>query len=91
MVRKVAEEVAPFLLKCYEMVDDESSDGLISWGSNYDSFVIWDEVGFSTHLLPKYFKHNTFSSFVRQLNIYVRCYFLFIYSWVFNNFCDAVI
>lgn len=70
MVRKVADEVAPFLLKCYEMVDDDSTDALISWGTNFDSFVIWDEVEFSTHLLPKYFKHNTFSSFVRQVNIY---------------------
>ncbi|KAK1390107.1 Heat stress transcription factor A-8 [Heracleum sosnowskyi] len=70
MVRKVADDVAPFLLKCYEMVEDETSDKLISWGSNNDSFVIWDEVDFSSHLLPKYFKHNTFSSFVRQLNIY---------------------
>lgn len=70
MVRKVAEEVAPFLLKCYEMVDDETTDALISWGANNDSFLILDEVYFSTHLLPKYFKHNTFSSFIRQLNIY---------------------
>ncbi|XP_058184050.1 heat stress transcription factor A-8 [Rhododendron vialii] len=62
--------VAPFLLKCYEMVDDQSTDASISWSSTGDSFVILDVTGFETELLPKYFKHNNFSSFVRQLNIY---------------------
>lgn len=73
MVRKSIENgysVAPFLLKCYEMVDDESTDPLISWGSTNDSFVIWNESQLSSELLPKYFKHSNFSSFVRQLNIY---------------------
>ncbi|CAH9114494.1 unnamed protein product [Cuscuta europaea] len=72
--------VAPFLLKCYEMVDDESTDALISWSrsqpssrdstSDSSSFIIWDVSNFSSQLLPKYFKHSNFSSFVRQLNIY---------------------
>ena len=71
MGKKAAGDVAPFLTKLYEMVDDETTDGLISWGSRNDSFVIWDDVEFSTQLLPKYYKHNTLSSFIRQLNIYV--------------------
>ncbi|XP_028795096.1 heat stress transcription factor A-8 [Neltuma alba] len=62
--------VAPFLKKCYEMVDDESTDSLISWSKSNDSFIIWDMTEFSVCLLPKYFKHNNFSSFIRQLNIY---------------------
>ncbi|KAG6396779.1 hypothetical protein SASPL_142936 [Salvia splendens] len=60
----------PFLVKCYEMVSDESTDALISWSDSNDSFIIWDESKFSSQLLPKYFKHSNFSSFVRQLNIY---------------------
>uniref|UniRef100_A0A5B7A7E5 Heat stress transcription factor n=1 Tax=Davidia involucrata TaxID=16924 RepID=A0A5B7A7E5_DAVIN len=60
----------PFLVKCYEMVSDQSTDALISWSSTNNSFVIWDESKFSSELLPKYFKHNNFSSFIRQLNIY---------------------
>lgn len=63
--------VAPFLKKCYDMVDDESTDSIISWSQNGESFVIWDMTEFSVKLLPKYFKHNNFSSFIRQLNIYV--------------------
>ncbi|KAL3510406.1 hypothetical protein ACH5RR_029807 [Cinchona calisaya] len=63
--------VAPFLLKCYEMVSDESTDELISWTQTHsNSFVIWDVSRFSSELLPKYFKHSNFSSFIRQLNIY---------------------
>ncbi|XP_052206229.1 heat stress transcription factor A-8 [Diospyros lotus] len=60
----------PFLLKCYEMVDDQSTDALISWGPAGDSFVISDVTEFVSELLPKYFKHKNFSSFIRQLNIY---------------------
>lgn len=62
--------VPPFLKKCYEMVDDEASDAIISWNLSNDSFVIRDTTEFSHQLLPKYFKHNNFSSFMRQLNIY---------------------
>lgn len=68
--------VAPFLLKCYEMVEDESTDGLISWNQSEKSFIIWDVPKFSSELLPKYFKHSNFSSFIRQLNIYVNSLFL---------------
>ncbi|XP_009770996.1 heat stress transcription factor A-8 [Nicotiana tabacum] len=67
---KSFENVAPFLLKCYEMVEDESTDSLISWDQSDNNFIIWDVPKFSSQLLPKYFKHSNFSSFVRQLNIY---------------------
>ncbi|GFP83580.1 heat stress transcription factor a-8 [Phtheirospermum japonicum] len=72
MVKSVENGISlpPFLVKCYEMVNDESTDELISWSESNDSFIIWDESRFSSQLLPKYFKHNNFSSFVRQLNIY---------------------
>ena len=63
--------VPPFLNKCYEMVDDEASDAIISWSPTNDSFVIRDAAEFSNQLLSKYFKHSNFSSFMRQLNIYV--------------------
>lgn len=63
--------VPPFLLKCYDMVDDESTNSLISWSeSDSNSFIIWDKPKFECELLPKYFKHSNFSSFIRQLNIY---------------------
>ncbi|CAN6851673.1 unnamed protein product [Brassica oleracea] len=70
-VSSSSSSVAPFLRKCYEMVDDSSTDSVISWSSSGEnSFVISDTNVFSAQLLPKYFKHRNLSSFVRQLNIY---------------------
>ncbi|XP_038973475.1 heat stress transcription factor A-4b-like isoform X1 [Phoenix dactylifera] len=63
--------IPPFLSKTYELVDDPSLDPLISWGSTGRSFVVWDPVEFARAVLPRNFKHNNFSSFVRQLNTYV--------------------
>jgi HSF-type DNA-binding len=50
------------------MVNSPNID-LVSW-SNGDSFVIVDVEKFSQTVLPKYFKHSKFTSFVRQLNFY---------------------
>ncbi|XP_022761841.1 heat stress transcription factor A-5-like [Durio zibethinus] len=61
---------APFLLKTYEMVDDSATDDIVSWNSNKKSFVVWNPPEFARLLLPTYFKHNNFSSFIRQLNTY---------------------
>ncbi|KAL3377037.1 hypothetical protein AABB24_003448 [Solanum stoloniferum] len=60
----------PFLAKTYEMVDDPSCDAIVSWSSNNKSFIVWNPPDFARDLLPRYFKHNIFSSFIRQLNTY---------------------
>ncbi|KAJ7979329.1 Heat shock transcription factor [Quillaja saponaria] len=60
----------PFLKNTFKMVDDPETDPILSWGEARDSFIIWDCHEFSRNLLPKYFKHSNFSSFIRQLNTY---------------------
>lgn len=66
----------PFLSKTYDFVEDEETNDVVSWGGGNNSFIVWDPQKFAMNLLPRYFKHSNFSSFVRQLNTYVSCLFL---------------
>lgn len=74
----------PFLTKTFDVVDDQSTNHIVSWNRSGTSFVVWDTHAFSNLLLPRYFKHNNFSSFVRQLNTYVSTYSLIKYIQFFK-------
>lgn len=65
-----ASQPPPFLVKTYELVEDPLTDPIVSWGADGQSFVVWRPAEFARDLLPLHFKHNNFSSFVRQLNTY---------------------
>ena len=58
-----------FLLKTYSILQSAHED-IVCWSSRGDSFIIKDPHRFGTIIIPEYFKHNKFTSFVRQLNFY---------------------
>lgn len=60
------EGIAPFVCKLYELVNDPGTQNLIAWSEEHakQAFVVWDPVEFSTTLLPKFFKHSNFCSYV---------------------------
>ncbi|KAE9608139.1 putative transcription factor HSF-type-DNA-binding family [Lupinus albus] len=60
-----------FLVKTFEIVDNPETNAIVSWNETRDSFVVWDVQSFSQNILPNYFRHCNFLSFIRQLHFYV--------------------
>jgi heat shock transcription factor len=58
-------EGAPFVVKTYQLVSDPGTNPVVSWSDTHDSFVVWKPVDFAAEILPQYFKHNNFCSFIR--------------------------
>lgn len=63
--------VPSFLIKLFEIIDSPSTDQIVEWTHpDGESFVIKSANKFAEVILPQYFKHSNFSSFIRQLNMY---------------------
>ncbi|KAI8098986.1 HSF-type DNA-binding-domain-containing protein [Halteromyces radiatus] len=58
-----------FIGKLYKMLEDDTQD-LICWSTDGDYFSVYNSALFAKQVLPQYFKHNNWQSFVRQLNMY---------------------
>lgn len=69
-------EVAPFIRATYNILNlpdeegEESYEAYIRWSEDGTAVLICDDHGFASEVLPKFFKHQNISSFIRQLNIY---------------------
>lgn len=59
-----------FVSKLWSMINDPSNNEYIHWMDDGKSFQVTGREQFEAKILPKYFKHKNFSSFVRQLNMY---------------------
>ncbi|KAF9924856.1 hypothetical protein FBU30_005259 [Linnemannia zychae] len=59
-----------FVDKLFKMVEDPAIQHLISWAKEGDMFYVYNCVELSESILPRFFKHNNWQSFVRQLNMY---------------------
>ncbi|KAI0373042.1 hypothetical protein BV20DRAFT_923110, partial [Pilatotrama ljubarskyi] len=68
--RAARQVVPPFLQKLYEIVNDPANEELIRWSDNGDSFYVLNHEKFAREVLGRWFKHQKFASFVRQLNMY---------------------
>ena len=72
--------VTVFIAKLYELTHEyvsESGDECFAWNEDGTHFWVSNVEIFSRDVLPNYFKHNNYASFIRQLNIY-GVFFLFV-------------
>ena len=58
-----------FLLKLYRLLEDTKNIDIVSWSLDGKSFIIKNIHTFCSEILPNYFKHKNFSSFLRQVSI----------------------
>lgn len=66
-----AQKMRPaFVNKMWSMINDPANQMLIKWMPDGESFYVDNREQFVHDVLPKYFKHSNFASFVRQLNMY---------------------
>ncbi|KAJ3271300.1 stress-responsive transcription factor hsf1 [Terramyces sp. JEL0728] len=68
--KKPSRPIPAFLNKLFNMVNDPETDKYIRWSPSSESFVVPNQDDFSREVLPRFFKHNNFTSFIRQLNMY---------------------
>ena len=59
-----------FISKLYDILNNTAYKEIIYWNKEGGGIIIADVNQFSSMILPKYYNHNKYSSFVRQLNLY---------------------
>ena len=67
-VRNSQERSVPkFLKKIFHILEENKHNELVSWTHDGLAIVIKKPTEFAENILPLYFKHNNFASFIRQV------------------------
>lgn len=62
--------VPKFLKKIFSFLEENKFNQYVSWNDDGTALIIKKPTDFAVKVLPSYFKHGNFSSFIRQLNMY---------------------
>jgi len=62
--------MAPFPRALHNILEDASTESIISWCPHGRAFQIHDKNAFVNEIMPRHFSQSKFTSFQRQLNIY---------------------
>ncbi|CEO99695.1 HSF-type DNA-binding domain-containing protein [Plasmodiophora brassicae] len=63
-----ADDATAFITKTYAIIED--NDDAVRWADDGRSFIVTDCDRLQSLILPRYFKHGNYNSFVRQLHFY---------------------
>ena len=69
-LKKISKTEPSFLLKLYQILTNQEYHSYIHWSYDGLSIIISDPTGLTKKVLPKFYNHHNFASFVRQLNMY---------------------
>ena len=64
---KTNQTLSNFITKTYKILENINHEEIIGWSAHGNSFLIKNIKQFEEEILPQYFKHSNFSSFVRQV------------------------
>ena len=67
---KLVKKRKTFLSKLYDILNNTTFKEIIYWNKEGKGIIIANIYEFSNMVLPKYYNHSNYSSFVRQLNLY---------------------
>ena len=69
-LKKISKAEPSFLSILYKILNENEYHPYIHWSTDGQSVIISDSSGLTKKVLPKYYNHHNFASFVRQLNMY---------------------
>ena len=70
MPKENLRKIVPFIQKLLKMLESPQCQRYIQWDSSSAGFRILHIQLFAEHVLPVYFKHKNYASFLRQLSFY---------------------